>query len=351
VEASTADAHDSFPLSLKGALDKSARLLRDLEQKRDNCQTEKVGAEVALNQTFSKLADHFRRDENYRSSFAEFESQVFSKYAEQAVPFLDLIYKTARLNEDRGVHDRHYTMFEASKEAGLFDTLMKAATELTEAEENLKTAEHNINFEKDYYVDISKVIGKAAGHNFEVSTDDISFKKKVDVEKVAAKADEASVDPVLAQIEKSANTKKANFLQTLALGRLVGGSDIASHGVESLIEDQFLKKKSPQFSGRANVTLDNMERQLLLQDLMMTDPILSKVPPAKVARAYEQILRLSPQVSKEKEVVRAMLRQAIASQAVAPHEADQWTRLDADILKRKMISDSYLHGRPDGVKF
>jgi hypothetical protein len=126
---------------------------------------------------------------------------------------------------------------------------------------------------------------------------------------------------------------------------------MTSRGIEGLIEDQFARKKAPQFSGRANVTLDNMERQLLLQDLMMTDPILSKVPPAKVARAYEQILRLSPQVSKEKEVVRAMLRQAIASQAVAPHEADQWTRLDSDILKRRMISDSYLHGRPDGVKF
>lgn len=349
--ASTHEAHDSFPMSLKGALDKSAQLLRDLDQKLDNCHTEKVGAEIELNQTFSKLADHFRRAEHYRSSFAEFESQVFSKYAEQAVPFLDLLYKSSGLNEERGVHDRHYTMFDDSKEVGMFGKLMKAAEKLIETEDNLKTAEHNRNFEKEYYADIAKVIGKSAGHVFEDSSEDVSFKKKVAETSLKDKNAEVEIDPVLAQIEKSAGTKKANFLQTLALGRLVGGSDIASHGVESLIEDQFLKKKSPQFSGRANVTLDNMERQLLLQDLMMTDAILSKVPPAKVARAYEQILRLSPQVSKEKEVVRAMLRQAIASQAVAPHEADQWTRLDADILKRKMISDSYLHGRSDGVKF
>jgi hypothetical protein len=102
---------------------------------------------------------------------------------------------------------------------------------------------------------------------------------------------------------------------------------------------------------KANLTMENMERQLLLQELMLTDPILSKVSPQRVAKAYEQILRLSPQVSKEKEVVRAMLRQAVASQAVAPHDADQWTRLDTDILKRRMISDSYLRGKLDGVKF
>jgi hypothetical protein len=88
-----------------------------------------------------------------------------------------------------------------------------------------------------------------------------------------------------------------------------------------------------------------MERQLLVQELMMTDPILSKVSPGKVSKAYEQILRLSPQVSKEKEVVRAMLRQAVATQAVAPHDADQWTKLDTDILKRKIVTENYMRGK------
>ena len=101
---------------------------------------------------------------------------------------------------------------------------------------------------------------------------------------------------------------------------------------------------------RHNLTLENMERQLLLQELIMTDPILSRANPQKVGKAYEQILRLSPQVSKEKEVVRAMLRQSVASQAVAPHDADQWTKLDTDILKRRMVSDSYMRGKAD-IKF
>jgi hypothetical protein len=61
-------------------------------------------------------------------------------------------------------------------------------------------------------------------------------------------------------------------------------------------------------------------------------------------------LRLSPQVSKEKEVVRAMLRQSVAAQAIAPYDADQWTKLDTDILKRKIVSENYLKGKTD-IKF
>ncbi len=145
--------------------------------------------------------------------------------------------------------------------------------------------------------------------------------------------------------------KDAGFLGSFAVGNLLNKYSPTSH-IDSMISDSFFGGKNKKNTGaRANVTLDNMERQLLLQDLMMTDPILSKIPPAKLAKAYEQILRLSPQVSKEKEVVRAMLRQAVASQAVAPHDADQWTRLDTDILRRKITSDNYLRGGAEPVKF
>ncbi len=355
MKIASADAtEESYGLSFKGAYEKSANIIRDLEQALDNGKTEKVGAEIALNSNFSKLAQHFRRDEGYRASFGEFESQAFSKHGEAAVPYLDLVYKTAGIADERGVHDSGYVMFEPVKELNMFDNLLKSAQDLLQTEEILKTAEENLNFEKEYFSEIGKLVagnGKLSKAAFS-EEDPIEFKKKDESVKAANAVEET--DPVLAAIEKkAAANKEASILGMLSVGNILNKTNI--HGeLFKGVGERFTSAMGRSPAGatpRANLTLENMERQLLLQELMLTDPILSKVPAQKVAKAYEQILRLSPQVSKEKEVVRAMLRQAVASQAVAPHDADQWTRLDTDILKRKMVSDSYLRGKMDGLKF
>lgn len=350
--ASSDATEESYGLSFKGAYEKSANVIRDLEQGLDNARTEKVGAELSLNSDFSKIAAHFRRDEGYRSSFGEFESQVYSKHGEAAVPYLDLIYKTAGISEDRGVHDSGYVMFDPVREVEMFDTLMKSAENLLTAEETVKTAEENLEFERGYFQEIGKLVANngSLAKSAEES-DPVQIKKKDSSQKVAQ---EAEVDPVLAKIEKRASLKKEAFMgQLFSLGNLLSKTNVQEELIKG-VGERFTGSLNRPHSGpspRANLTMENMERQLLLQELMLTDPILSKVPPQRVAKAYEQILRLSPQVSKEKEVVRAMLRQAVASQAVAPHDADQWTKLDTDILKRKMVSDSYLRGKMDGVKF
>jgi hypothetical protein len=138
----------------------------------------------------------------------------------------------------------------------------------------------------------------------------------------------------------------------MGLAGILGNNEKGKDGMLGKAMGLLSSPSGPRTSGpRQNVTLQNMERQLLFQELIMTDPILSRANPHKVAKAYEQILRLSPEVSKEKEVVRAMLRQAVASQAIAPHDADQWTKLDIDMLKRKIVSDNYLRGQEDGLKF
>jgi hypothetical protein len=339
------ETHESFPLSLKGAFEKSANLLKDLERDLDEAKTDKVGSEIDLNQKFSSLSDHFRKDSNYRLSFDEFESQVFSKYGEQAVPYLDLLHKTSKTAEDRGVHDKGYQMFESSKELAMFDSLMKAAEDFAKADDLLKEAEEKFTFEKEYYSEIGKLVANngSLSKNAE-QQDPVRSKKKNKQSKVAEER-----DPVLLRIEKKAKFKKsADVVSLFALSRLLNQSQ-TQDGLAKNINDRFLESKNGN-SPKHNLVLENMERQLLLQELIMTDPILSKSNPQKVAKAYEQILRLSPQVSKEKEVVRAMLRQAVAAQAIAPYDADQWTKLDTDILKRKIVSENYMKGRTD-IKF
>jgi len=341
--AGATEVHEAFPLSLKGAFEKSSNLIKSLEQGLDNAKTVKVGAEIALNQKFSMLADHFRRDSNYRTSFEEFESQVFSKHGAEAVPYVELLHKTAGLLEERGVHDQNYIMYTPAKELSMFDSLLKAAEDFVAAEGIAKTAEENFQFEKEYFAEIGKLVANNGSLSKSGEAQDpVSCKKK----NKSAETPEES-DPVLLRIEKKAALKKSagptNMVSLLALGNLLH----QSHTPQMFGKDfgESFSKTRGGDAPRHNLTLENMERQLLIQELMMTDPILSKVPPAKIAKAYEQILRLAPQVSKEKEVVRAMLRQAIASQAVAPHDADQWTKLDTDILKRKIVTDNYMRGK------
>ena len=339
------ETHTSFPLSLRGAFEKSANLLKDLERSVDETQTTKVGAEIALNSQFSGLADHFKKDASYRTSFEEFESQAFSKHGKLAVPYLDLLHGASKTAEARGVHDPEYKFFNDSRELAMFDTLLKSAQTLVTAQTAEKIAEEQLQFEKSYYAEIGKLVANNGSLSKGASEDSAPEirKKKIKSEKSAEEG-----DPVLLRIEKNAALKKSasgigNMTTLFALGNLLSQSQTPQAFGKDLGE-RFAHSRGND-APKHNLPLENMERQLLVQELMMTDPILSKVSPGKVAKAYEQILRLSPQVSKEKEVVRAMLRQAVATQAVAPHDADQWTKLDTDILKRKIVTENYMRGK------
>lgn len=77
--------------------------------------------------------------------------------------------------------------------------------------------------------------------------------------------------------------------------------------------------------------LRNVQRQIMLQDLMVNDPVLSEEPSEKVIEAYNAIHQMAPEVASNKEVVRAILRQTVHSVAVSPYEADIWTKLETSL--------------------
>lgn len=88
--------------------------------------------------------------------------------------------------------------------------------------------------------------------------------------------------------------------------------------------------------------LKNVQRQIMLEDLVTTDPVLSSESPETVSKAYGAILALAPDVASNKEVVRAVLRQAVHSVAISPYEAEVWTELEKNIRS--------LTGRPGGQR-
>lgn len=381
------ESYDSYPTSFAKIYEKSANYVDKLTKQAEEAQVSKVAAELDMNIQFSSLSDEFLKDAGYRTSFEEFESQVFSKHGEASLPYLDLLHKTACPNDERGVHDSSYIMFNQCKEASLFDSLIKSAEAFITTQKEAEEIAESLAFESSYLKDAHRLMGKQAVAECPDCGCQIGKPKKGctckhDSEKKAEKDDDETdyneetepEDPVLAEIKKKVSAgnksvKEASIDPVLAeamekeaffgmIGHLVGTSkmmhgmvnDPTHKSISSGIENMLSPKSHTPGGIKPNLTLDNMERKLLLQELMMTDPILSKVSPVRVARAFEQLLRLSPEISKEKEVVRAELRAMVSSQALSKFDADVMTKLDTGMLKRRVATQQFNHGMTEHFK-
>jgi hypothetical protein len=361
------ETNDSYATTFNTVYEKSNNYIQKLAKQKDEADVAKIAAELTLNDRFSSLTDEFKKDAGYRSSFDEFESQVFAKHGSAALPYVDLIYKTAKLQEDRGVHDSGYMMFEQCKEAALFDSLMKAASELIENEKVASEASENLEFETAFVHSCRKELGKAGAVKIAAEKEE----SKEETEEESAGEEQASTDPVMAEIKKKASDdslsvaekyssdpvlaeamQKEAFFGLETAGGLFGLGKMLPDIMHEHVHESFTSgfKNHGIKAVKPNLTLDNMERKLLLQELMLTDPILSKVNPAKVARAFEQLLRLSPEISKEKEVVRAELRAMVSSQALSKFDADLMAKTDVGMLKRRIATQQFNAGNIDAFK-
>jgi len=354
LEIASAEGNDEpNSVTLNTIYQKSANYIDRLQKTAAQAAVDKTAAEISLNEKFCNLSDTFRRDEGHRTSFEEFESQVFAKHGSASEPYLDLLHKLACPTEERGVHDSGYMMFDQCKEAAMFDELMKAGEALVTTEKQAAEADENLAFENAYLKDCHIAMGKAA------SLCNITATKASMPEKAAAVAqvDEEYTDPVLVEMQKKAAdssyvvggsyTEDPVVKQAMEKEAFGGSRSLLGELLREPVTEAFnagFKKKQAPFGASTNLTLDNMERKLLLQELMHTDPILSKVNPVKVVRAFEQILRLSPEISKEKEVVRANLRAMVSAQALSTFEADQLTKLDVGMLKRRIATTEFNKG-------
>lgn len=84
-------------------------------------------------------------------------------------------------------------------------------------------------------------------------------------------------------------------------------------------------------TGQMLERLKNQQREVLMQDLIINDPYISDADPQVVAGLYQQLTQLSPEVSTNKEVVRAILRQGIHSAAISPYDASAMVDLEKTI--------------------
>jgi len=106
--------------------------------------------------------------------------------------------------------------------------------------------------------------------------------------------------------------------------------------------EQKIAKLNKALAEAKKIQDQNRSRALLLQDLITTDPVINKFPTHKVVDAYQQMLRIAPELSSEKEITRAYLRQAGASQALSPFEAGELLKANTALFKH--VTDEYEHG-------
>jgi len=84
---------------------------------------------------------------------------------------------------------------------------------------------------------------------------------------------------------------------------------------------------------KATAGVDNLRRQLILQDLLIRDKVLSQENPDAVAAAFRSINQVSPDTTLNKEVLRSMLRGVVQSVALSPYDAK--TLADIDKARRQ----------------
>lgn len=105
----------------------------------------------------------------------------------------------------------------------------------------------------------------------------------------------------------------------------------AAADVPRYVISEFMKtRRNPLVEENAKMTerLKNVQRQVILQDLMINDPMISEADRNTVQNAYLAVMQLAPEVTANKEVMRAILRHAIHSVAISPYDASSWVELE-----------------------
>jgi hypothetical protein len=282
-----------------------------------------------LNRTFSDLVNGFSKDAAARTSFSEFESQVFSRFGKKAEELLDLVYETAGLSEERGVHDSKYHFFDDCPELNKMARLLTIGPDLAAQSELVhvlkeKKAEVDQKLQEIRYA-TAKIAELKEQEPLATPAEGVVEKKDEDVKEEEKKTEEK--DPVLERLQEE-QEKQKEAAEGLASGALFGFALGSGPGDAK-------KGKSTDFQTGQGV--GNVERRAILQELLFLDPVLSKEDPRKVTRLFEQILRLAPNLTTEKEVVRALLRQMLATEGLGAFEANQLTEADLNRMKQKLM--------------
>ena len=129
---------------------------------------------------------------------------------------------------------------------------------------------------------------------------------------------------------------------TSPLGALLGGGmKVIGGGMAEGVKKPLGEAMGELFGGaeekeEAKLTerLRNLQRQMILEDLITNDPILGGENPQAVATAYKTLVNLAPDVSLQKEVARAAVRTAVNAVGMSPFDAKMYAEMENEMRKQ-----------------
>lgn len=369
-------------MSVPSVFFKSAAIKRDVEQSLDNARTDVAGLHNDINLQFADVAEYWKKAEEGRTSFKEFETQAYTMCGANAEPYLDLLYKAAELKEDRGEHKEVTGItpaFITVKFASLMDSVKSYSDSLTKLasatsnyvamDSQLKTAYHSLGCTK--LADAEELVesldaDKPTPHE----QAETPAEEKEEHEEALEETDPVKLEMKKKQVElKAAEDEMVNpedaakyltprqqqYLPAKIKQQVINSKKKLAEdntkeagmdmGLTDMLSDAYHNEAKPSVKHVSSSPMDNLDRKLLLQDLISTDPILKSHDPKQVATAYQQILRLAPELSLEPEVVRSQLRTMMATQAMSPFDAGSLVDTNTKLLKQKLMQQGAL--KPD----
>jgi hypothetical protein len=187
----------------------------------------------------------------------------------------------------------------------------------------------------DFHADFTALIVNEFPAQREANLSDFLY--KVGATTVTTSRKETGVQPLFGFGKGEPFDRDTKSVSEPVVGKAI--SDAVGEGVKKPLSEGVASGVDAMLTGpteRNNVALSdrlrNVQRQVMLEDLMMNDPVLADEDPDIVANAYSTILRIAPEVAGHKEVVRAILRTSVHAAGIGPYDAKDYADLEKELL-------------------
>lgn len=303
-------------------------LIDSVKQSADHCASTAGMCSTKYQLVMNKLAEHIRQDYFNPDKFSEALTFFKAAHDEQAEPVInDLLACLPDAYRDKIASDELVSDF--NERHAIEAELFKQAVDLKLDYAQMKACEAEFRSMADEYTEQFK---EASAMNDDAEEDDFfapGLREKV------AKSTYQTIS-TWDQLTNAKEPRKAT--KDKALGDVFGmmsstAGEIAKKEIVPAITESL---KAPKISKQEKLTerMRNFQRQLILEDLIVNDPVLQGMDPQNVANAYETVMRIAPDMSMNKEVVRSVLRAATNAEATSPFDAKVLAELENEVKKQ-----------------
>lgn len=307
--------------------ERPGNISRQLAREQEDALGALLDARRDLGIKFAGLVEHWCRDPADRTSFAAFETGVYAIHSDRAVPYLDKLYKQAGLMEPRGIHDSQSRFLPTDAAHRAFDDFMESVSGFKLARDRQAAAEAALNEFEAARLGVYQKVAELKRAGFQAHLESQRDALRDDQEEPANMEE----DPV-----KQAAERATRLLPP----------------INTLLPAPTPPEAKTKPAWAIPDDLQALDRKLMIQNLIVTDPLLRTYPAAEVLQAYRQYMRLAPELALEPAVTRAQLRAMMSSpnQALGPFEAKQLADAASAVRKYRAGDSGGDAKKPDAAQ-